>query len=287
MVSKATAYPRRRGIEWLGHFVSQAIMHIILAATSLAAVLPFVWMTVASFKEYKELVSSRAFFPRVWTLMNYQEILSRVGFPVALKNSVVVAIPVTFSVVLTSTAVGYVFAKYPLWKKEFWFTLILSTMMVPFTVVIIPLYITMKDIGLLNQLAGVIVVGLWSTFGIFMMRQSIETIPNDYIDAARIDGASELWIFLQVIVPLSLAPMSSLGVLTFLGSWDNFMFPSIMLNKPSNQTLPILLAGMRNLWWERYDLWIAGAMLTVVPVMLLFTIAQRTFVRGLSMTGLK
>jgi multiple sugar transport system permease protein len=277
----------RRGRGRLGLIVGQAAIHLVLIAASLAAFLPFVWMALASFKEYKELVSSRALLPVVWSLKNYTEILSRVGFPVAFKNSILIAVPTTLAVMLTSAAVGYVFAKYPLWKKELWFVLILGTMMVPFTVIVIPLYVTMAEIHMVNSMQGIIVVGLWSTFGIFMMRQSIETIPNDYIDAARIDGAGELWVFLRLVCPLSTAALSSLGVLTFLGSWDNFAFPSIMLKRPAIQTLPILLAGMRNLWVMRYDLWVAGAMLTVVPVMLLFTIAQRTFVRGLSMSGLK
>lgn len=287
MTAKAMTQARTKRNRGLGFFLGQGVMYVILIIASVSSIMPFVWMVLGSFKAYKELASSRALLPQVWTLKNYQEILGRVGFPIAFRNSVAIAVPVTLAVIFTSAAVGYVFAKYPLWKKELWFTLILATMMIPFTVVIIPLYITMSDLGLTNNLGGIIAVGLWSTFGIFMMRQAIETIPNDYIDAARIDGAGEMWIFLRLIMPLSAASISSLAVFTFLGSWDNFMFPSIMLTKPSTQTLPILLNGMRSIWWDRYDLWITGALLTVVPVMLIFTIAQRTFVRGLSMSGLK
>jgi multiple sugar transport system permease protein len=149
------------------------------------------------------------------------------------------------------------------------------------------LFITIKDVGLVNRLGGIVVTALCSTFGIFMMRQAIETIPNEYLDAARIDGASEIWIFREVIMPLSAAAMSTLFVFTFLGSWDNFMWPSIILKSPDKQTLPLIIAGLRNLHWNRYNLWATGSMLTVVPVMIMFTLAQRQSLRGLAMTGLK
>jgi multiple sugar transport system permease protein len=271
----------------VGTLFGQGVMHAIMLVMAFASVMPFIWMLFASLKGYAELVSSYKLLPIVWTLNNYIEIIQRVGFPVAFKNSTIVALPVTIMTVLTSTAAGFVFAKYRFWGRETFFTIILSTMMVPFTVVVIPLFITIKDIGLVNNLGALVITGLCSTFGIFLMRQSIEPIPNDYIDAARIDGASEIWIFRQVIMPLSMAAMSTLFVFTFLASWDNFMWPSIILKSPDRQTLPLIIAGLRNLYWNRYNLWAAGSMLTVVPVMILFTIAQRQFVRGLTMGGLK
>ena len=273
--------------EKLSAIAGQATIHAVLIAGTLAALLPFVWMLFASFKSYAELVSTQALLPHVWTLANYTEILSRMGFLRAFRNSGIVAIPSTAAVVLTSTAAGYIFAKYRFPGREALFTLILSTMMVPFTVAIVPLFILMKDIGLVNTLRGMVLTGLCSTFGIFMMRQAIETIPNDYIDAARIDGAGEAWIVRQVIMPLSGAAMSTLGVFTFLGSWDSYLWPSIMLKSSDKHTLPIIIAGMRSLYRDRYQLWAAGSMLTVIPVMLLFSVAQRQFIGGLSMTGLK
>ena len=273
--------------EKLSAIAGQATIHAVLIAGTLAALLPFVWMLFASFKSYAELVGTQALLLSVWTLDNYAEILSRMGFLRAFRNSGIVALPSTAAIVLTSTAAGYVFAKYRFPGREALFTLVLSTMMVPFTVAIVPLFILMKDIGLVNTLRGMIATGLCSTFGIFMMRQAIETIPNDYIDAARIDGAGEAWIVRQVIMPLSGAAMSTLGVFTFLGSWDSYLWPSIMLKSSDKHTLPIIIAGMRSLYRDRYQLWAAGSMLTVIPVMLLFSVAQRQFIGGLSMTGLK
>jgi len=244
-------------------------------------------MAFASFKGFPEVVSSPRLLPLVWTLDGYREILSRVGFLMAFRNSALIAIPGTATVVLGSTATGYVLAKYQFPGKEVLFRLLLSTMMVPFTVVIIPLFITMKDLGLIDKLEGILITSLCSTFGIFLMRQTIETIPNDYIDAARIDGASELWILHQVIFPLVHSAMATLAVLTFLGQWDSYLWPSVLLKTTDHQTLPIIIASMRSLFATRYNIWSAGSMLTVIPVMVLFTLAQRYFVEGLALTGLK
>ena len=165
----------------------------------------------------------------------------------------IVSLVVTGCVVLTSAA-AYVFAKYRFWGKEQLFIVILSTMMVPFAVVLVPLYVTIADIGLSNKLGGVIVPVLFSTFGIFLMRQFLEGVPSDLIDAVRIDGASEWWIFSRIIIPLSTAPMAALAVFTFLFNWDNFRWPLVVLTSPQSQTLPLVLAGLRSLYWERYDM---------------------------------
>jgi multiple sugar transport system permease protein len=182
---------------------------------------------------------------------------------------------------------GFVFAKYRFWGKERLFTVLLSTMMVPFAVVLVPLYVTVADLGLTDKLAGIIVTGLCSTFGIFMMRQFMESIPNDLIDAGRIDGAGEWWIFTRLVMPLATAPLSALAVFTFLGTWDNFMWPMVVLTSPGNRTVPLVLAGLRSLYWSRYELYAAGSMLTVTPVMILYAAASKQFVRGIAMTGLK
>lgn len=265
----------------------KTVLHWILLIGMICAGLPFVWMFFTSFKSFREVVTSSALLPITWTLESYIEIIDRVGFLTGFKNSITVAVPAVAQVLVTSVAAGYVFAKYEFPLKEAIFKAILATMMVPFTVAIIPLFLTMNSLGLLDKLWGIIVTSACSTFGIFMMRQSIETIPNDYLDAARIDGASEWWIVWQVICPLSMASITTLAVFTFLGSWDSYIWPSVVLKSSRNHTLPLIIAGMRNLFHDRYQLWAAGSMLTVVPVMLLFTFAQKHFIGGLSMTGLK
>jgi len=267
--------------------IGQVLTHAILLLAAVMAVAPFIWMFFASFKTFKELVSSQQLLPQVWTLNNYREIVSRINFPTAFANSAIVALTVTATTLFTSSALGYIFAKYRFWGKEKLFLLLLSTMMVPFAVVLVPLYLTVTNLGLANHLGGIIVTGLWSSFGMFMLRQFMETIPEALIDAARIDGASEWRIFLQIVLPLSGAPLAALAVFTFLGSWDSYLWPLIVLSSPDKQTLPQVLAGLRNLWLTRYEMWSAGSMLTVIPVMLVYSVASQYFIRGIAMTGLK
>lgn len=273
---------------WLPQaYLGQLVSHAVLLFMSVLAVFPFIWMIFASFKTFKDLVSSTQMLPQVWTLNNYIEIASRINFPVAFLNSMIAATAVTVFTLLTSAALGYIFAKYRFWGKEKLFLLLLSTMMVPFAVVLVPLYLTVTGFGLANSLGGIIITGLWSSFGMFMLRQFMETIPFELIDAARIDGASEWRIFLQIILPLSGAPLAALAVFTFLGNWDSYLWPVVVLSSPDRQTLPQVLAGLRNLWLTRYEMWSAGSMLTVFPVMVVYALASQYFIRGIAMTGLK
>ena len=271
----------------LGRPIRRAALHAVLLVFSFVGVSPFVWMVFASFKKYRELVTSPDLLPHVWTLDNYLEVFNRLYFADAFANSVIIATSTTVTVLLTSAMMGYVFAKYRFWGKEALFTALLATMMVPFAVVLVPLYIFISDIGASDHISGIILPGLYSTFGIFLMRQFMETIPSELLDAARIDGASEWRIFAQLVVPLSGAPLAALAILHFLSSWDSFLWPSIVLTSPEKQTLPVILNGLKSLYWSRYDMWIAGSMLTIVPVMTIYAFASKQFVRGIAMTGLK
>lgn len=265
----------------------QGLLHVFLGFMAIVALFPFVWMVFASFKPFKELVQSKALLPINWTTENYTEILTRVNFEVAVANSIYSAVTVTVITLLTSSALGFIFAKYRFWGKEYLFILLLSTMMVPFAVVLVPLYITIGDLNLVNKLWGFIITGLWSTFGVFLMRQFMEVIPYEYLDAARIDGASEWRIFFTIIIPLSTSPMAALGIFAFLANWDSFLWPLVVLNTPDKQTLPLLLAGLRSIYWARYDMWSAGSVMTTVPIILVYAFASKYFIRGMALTGIK
>ena len=268
--------------------ISQGAFHAILLGMTVIAIFPFIWMIFASLKPFKELVESRALLPQDWTLRNYEEIINRVNFVAAFRNSIVAAVSVTVVSVFTSSVMGYIFSKYRFWGKELLFAIVLSTMMVPFAVVMVPLYVTIaRSFGMADQLSGIIVTGFYTAFGIFLMRQFMESIPFELIDAARIDGASEWRIFFTLALPMSLSPMSALAVFVYLANWDSFLWPLIVLNSMEKQTLPLVLAGLRNLWWTRYEMWSAGSMLTVIPVMVIYSFASRYFIRGIAMTGLK
>ena len=285
--SASTLQPATRHATTPRRNLRQGALHLFLVFMTVVALFPFVWMVFASFKPFKELVQSKALLPITWTTENYTEILTRVNFEVAVVNSLYSAVTVTVLTLLTSSALGFIFAKYRFWGKEYLFILLLSTMMVPFAVVLVPLYITIGDLNLVNKLWGFIITGLWSTFGVFLMRQFMEVIPYEYLDAARIDGASEWRIFFTIIIPLSTSPMAALGIFAFLANWDSFLWPLVVLNTPDKQTLPLLLAGLRSIYWARYDMWSAGSVMTTVPIILVYAFASKYFIRGMALTGIK
>ncbi len=286
MAGRALALPTARRAIWIRES-NQILLHLLLFVFAIVAVSPFVWMVFGSFKSFKELTTSAMLLPQVWTLANYSAIITRVNFLSAYRNSVVVAFASTILVLTTSSLAGFVFAKYRFPYRDVLFSIVLSTLMVPFTVVMVPLYVFMADIGAVNTLWGLILPTTFSTFGIFMLRQFMETVPSELLDASRIDGASEVRIFAQIVLPLVGAPLAALAIFNFLASWDSFLWPSVVLSSPSTQTIPIVLAGLQTLYWNRYDIWMAGSMLTVVPVMLIYLFTSRQFIRGLALTGLK
>lgn len=285
-VSYRRSFAGRRGR--VARALARLPAYVLLTIFALLAVVPFIYMTLSSFKPFQEIIDPfPTLFPKQWTVDSYIEILTRQGFLRAFWNTVVIASAITLFQALTASSMGYVFAKYQFPGKELLFRILLSTMMVPFAVVLIPLYIVVARVGLIDNLGALFVVAMWNTFSMFTMRQFMESIPKELIEAARIDGASELWIFVRVALPLALAPLTTISVFTFLAQWDNFMFPSVVIIDAANWTLPLFLSGLKSIYWTRYDIWIAGAMLTILPVLTAYAFTQRTFVRGAQMSGLK
>jgi ABC-type glycerol-3-phosphate transport system permease component len=282
-VSQALAVrSRRRPVPW-----GQVVLHVILICLALAAVLPLVWCVFASFKYFKELVSSTDLLPHVWTLHSYQGVFGLSNLWSGFRNTVIVTFSVTVATIFTSTLEGYVFSKFDFPGKNVLFVALLATMMIPFAVIMIPLYLTISGMGLNNQLAGVIVTGLFSTFGIFMMRQFMFNVPSELIDSGRIDGASEWRIFFQIVVPLSFSPMAALGIFTFLGVWNDFLWPSIVLTTQDRETLPLVVAGLQGYFWQQFDYLIAAAVVTVIPLMIAYLFGSKYMIQGIAMTGLK
>lgn len=281
--------PSRRPLAArMRRFLVQAPAYLLLSVLAFLALAPFVFLVFSAFKPYRELIDPfPTLLPKEWSTATFHEIFTRRGFPLALWNTVWVAGAVTIIQAVTSSSAGYVFAKYRFPGKELLFKLLLTTMMIPFAVILIPLYVTVARLGLINNLWAIVVVAMWNTFSLFAMRQFMETIPNELIEAARIDGAGEVWIYSRIIVPLATAPLTTVSVFTFLGQWDNFMFPSVVINELDKQTLPLFLSGLRSLYWSRYDLWVTGSLLTVVPVLIAYALAQSTFQRGVQTSGLK
>ncbi|MDB5056953.1 MAG: putative transporter permease protein [Chloroflexi bacterium] len=265
----------------------QLILHFVLIIAALVAVGPLIWGIFASFKPFKELMTSQTLLPSRWTLDSYRAVFGLSNLWSGFRNSLIVTAIVTSVSVFTSTCAGFVFAKYRFWGKEFLFLLLLATLMVPFMVILIPLYLTVSRMGFANQLSGVIVTGFFSTFGIFMMRQFMSSIPYELLEAARMDGASEWRTFVQIVIPLSASPMAALGIFIFLGTWNDYLWPLVVLTSSDQQTLPLVLAGLQGYYQTQYDYLIAAAILTTIPLMTAYIFGSKYMIRGIAMTGLK
>jgi ABC-type glycerol-3-phosphate transport system permease component len=262
----------------------------LLGSGALLMVAPFYWTIVTSFKSRSEV---RLFPPTWWpkepTLEHWQKLTDlRIGsFELFFRNSLFVAFSVTLLVLLTSALVGYVLAKHEFRGREVVFWSILSMMMIPFNISIIPLYALIVDLNWSNTFWALIIPSAYSPFGIFLLRQFMHSIPNELIDAARIDGATEYAIFQRVILPLSTAPLAALAIFTFIGQWDDFLWPLVVLNEPDRYTIPLGLSQFRGRVGTDVGGLAAASMLAVLPVLIVYFAAQRRFIEGITLTGLK
>jgi multiple sugar transport system permease protein len=251
--------------------------------------LPFFWMITASFKSLNEVIQiPPQWLPRQWDFRNYAEVFRQQPlFGRYFLNSVIVAAVTVASVLITSSLAGYAFAKYNFRGKNVLFVFVLSTMMIPFQIRMVPLFVMVSGWKLLDTYPGLILPGLVDAFGIFLMRQFIASIPTDLIDAARIDGASEPGIFLRIILPLIQPALSALAIFTLIGNWESFLWPLLITNSDELRTLPIGLALFSGRYLQRFDLQMAAATIAVLPMVLAFFVLQRRFVEGFTLTGLK
>jgi multiple sugar transport system permease protein len=284
-VTPVTPAPTRRRARRID--LDQVLVHAVLIVAAFIAVAPLIWCIFASFKPFKEVMESPTLLPQTWTLASYKAVFGLSNIWTGFRNTVIVASSVTVVSVVTSTMAGYVFAKYRFWGKEALFLMLLASLMVPFAVILVPLYITIGNLGFSNQLTGVIITGLCNVFGIFLMRQFMSSIPYELLEAARIDGASEWRIFAQLVIPLSASPMAALAILIFLGVWNDYLWPLVVLSSQDRQTLPLILNGLQGYYNTRYDYLIAAAILTVIPLMVAYLFGSKYMIRGIAMTGLK
>jgi len=269
--------------------IAKAGLYVVLFGGLAFVVGPFVWMLLSSFKSEGEIrANPPTWWPNDATLANYGNLFDRLDFPTYFTNSAVVAVVTTVGNLLFCSAAGYALAKIPFAGKKLLFGIVLGTLMVPSIVTIVPLFVLSSNLGLVNTLAGLILPYLAQAFGVFLMRQFILSIPNDLLEAARIDAASELRIFWQIVLPLCKPALATLGILTFLSSWNNFLWPLVAATGEETYTLPVALAlyaiGQNR---TEYDLLLPGAVVIVLPVIIVFLLLQRHFVRGIATTGLK
>lgn len=283
----STAKRRALNVQYrLGQFLVYFALILGLSVT----LMPFAWMILGSFKTGLEITRiPPTFWPEKATLDNYQTILTDPDMPLErfYLNSTIIAVCNVLSTLFTSSLLGYLFAKFEFRGKRLFFGWFLLGMMVPSVVTMIPDYMILVKLGLTNKLGGLIVLAALDAFGIFMMRQFIETLPNELLDAARIDGASEWQIYARIVVPQLGPALATLGTLNFMGNWNNYLWPMIVLKSNEVRTLPIILTWYDSQHGDRPNLTMAASVLIVVPILIVYTFFQRWIVRGFTTSGIK
>ncbi len=259
-----------------------------LAVLALATAVPILWMVSASFMATGEATTlPLRLVPAHPTLEHYRLLFARLDFARALGNTLLLAVAITVISLLANSMAGYAFAKLRFRGRDRLFAILLATLVVPPQVTVLPLFLEIRSLGLVNSFGGVIVAGVATVFGIFLVRQFALGIPDDLLDAARMDGASELRIYWTIVLPLMRPILLTLGVFTFLAAWNDFMWPLIVLTDQSKYTLPVAIANLSGEHVQDIELMMAGAVVTVAPALALFLVLQRYYVRGILMGGVK
>lgn len=269
--------------------VSVIATYSVMLCVGIAIAVPFLWMISTSLKPRYEIVARVVrFLPQEVTFEHYERIFSRIPFVINLFNSMFVSGLTTAIAVFFSTMVGYAIAKFNSTGLRFLLVLILTALMIPPFLIAIPLYIASAKLELVNNLLAVVVPFSVSNFGIFLMRQFCLTIPNDLLDASRIDGASEFRIYVSVALPLVAPGAVAFGILKFLMTWNDFFWPLLMLFDNRRMTLQVVLATSIDFeMGVDYGYVMALTTLTVLPVLILYTVFQRHIIQGIALSGLK
>jgi len=276
--------PSKAFAFWFG----RGLLYLILISSSLLMVTPFYWMVTTSLKLEKFVYASPPqWWPDPLTLVHYTEVFTRIPFPRYFQNSVIVASLTTLGHVFFDTLAAYAFAKLRFPGRDRIFFLMLLGLMVPFQVNLIPLYRIMGALQWLDKYAALIVPSLTSIFGIFLMRQYLQSIPDELLDAARIDGCGEFWVFGRIVAPLAMPGIATLVIFTFMDLWNSFLWPRIVTSSEAMFTLPVGLAQLQLKNTSNWTQIMAGATLTALPMILVFLLMQRRFIEGMTAGAVK
>lgn len=259
-----------------------------LSVFSLIMMYPIAWMVCTSFKSNAEIhMNKTQFLPTEWTLEGYRTAIEKAPIGNWSFNSIFVTVVVTAIVILTSTFIGYVFAKYEFKLKKPLFMLLLATMMVPSQVTMIPRYLMIMRMGLLNSMAALIVPSMFSAFSIYLAKQFIEDIPDSLCEAAKMDGAGPVGIYWHVILPMLKPAIGSIGIFTAMAHWNDYLNPLLMLNDVDKMTLPLGLVSFSSQRGEDLAATMAVATMIMVPMIIIFLLFQKQFIKGLALSGMK
>ncbi len=267
--------------------LSQIIIIIFLLILGCCTCLPFVWMILSSFKTNAEIaLAVPTLFPINPTLVNFLDLFTKVKFGLYLRTTLLVTL-CAFLGLLFNAMAGYGFAKYSFKGEKVLFAIVLATMMIPNQVTMIPMYLLLHTVKLTNTLFGIVLPSLAGAFGIFLFRQFISTISDDFLEAARLDGAGEIYIFLKIILPLSKPILSVQCILTFVNGWNAFLWPLIVASDEKYYTLSVGLSLLQTQHAQNYSLLMAGAMVMIIPVIIIYFIFQKQIIKGISISSFK
>ncbi|MBZ9935192.1 carbohydrate ABC transporter permease [Mesorhizobium sp. BR1-1-16] len=261
---------------------------VVLGLLALAVVFPFIWMLFTSLKPESEIATfPPQLLPHRWTFENYENVWTRIPFARLFLNSILFAGGVTIVSLLLDSMAAYALARLQFRGRNVIFVLILVALMLPFQVMFVPLFVTVHDLHMLDSYSGLIVPRATNAFGIFMLRQFFVTLPKELDEAARIDGCGEFGIYWRIILPLSGPAIATLAVFHFMYNWNDFLWPLLITSSMEMRTLPAGLALFVGSHVVEYGVVMAGAVLALLPLLVAFVFAQRTFIQGIAMSGIK
>jgi multiple sugar transport system permease protein len=264
------------------------LLHVVLLIGAVAALAPLAWMVAASLMPTGEANSfPPRFLPSRPTLIHYQELFTRLNIGRTFGSSLLVASATTLVSLLFNSMAGYAFAKLRFPGRDRLFGALLAAMVIPAPIAMLPLFLLLRSLGLVNSYAGVNHPAASTILGVFLVRQFARGIPDDLLDAARLDGAGELKLYWKIVLPLLRPVLTTLGIVTFLATWNDFIWPLIVLTDERRYTLPVALASLVGEHVQDTELMMAGAVLTVLPVVVLFVALQRWYVAGIAAGGVK
>lgn len=266
--------------------INRLMIHAVLIFGSVLAIFPFLWMLLTSLKTFQEYAQQQ-FLPAAPQFQNYAIALAMAPFGRYLSNTTFISIVTTALVLLTSTLAAYPFARMEFYAKEILFTIFLSTLMIPFEITMIPNFLTIRNLEWIDSYQALIIPFSASVFGIFLLRQFFAQIPKDYYDAAVMDGASHLRFLWSIVLPLSTPALISVGLFTFLGSWNSLLWPLIVTNREEMRPIQVGLYSFIGEAGTQGHLMMAASVMAITPIIIIYFFAQKQFIEGISSSGLK
>ncbi|GIO11375.1 ABC transporter permease [Cohnella xylanilytica] len=274
--------------------VFAALRWIVLVAAAVVSLFPIYWMVMSSFRTHEEIfryttLSKELFLPVHWTLGNYREIFLDPAKPFGryILNTLLVAVVVTAAGLVVNSMAAFAFAKLRFRFKRGLLALFLSSLVIPYEVIMVPQYLLMRDLGWINDYRALIVPQIVWVFGIFMLIQFFADVPRDILDAARIDGAGWARIYGVIVLPTAVPALITLGIMTFLNQWDSFLWPLVVINEEKKQVIQVAISSyqsLRNISWGKI---MAATTISSVPILAVFLLLQRYYVQGITMSGVK